>query len=429
VTVSGSGARPRPAEVIRASFRRAAHHARDPSAVLLVCQLIGAAVAFIANIAAARTLEPAGRGELALLLQIAYLSSLGLLLGCDRSVITTYSSRPVSTVARSFVRLLVAPSALFQIVIVAVLALPVPGIASWRTGLVLALLFAVVNAFVRAVRSVAIATGRHRNFLVYSLVSEALMLLALGLLVLTDVRESALWMLAYLVVGTAPTAVLLLLWTRVRPAAVPEDAGAGAAALRTARREGLQILPSALAHSGTLRIDRLLLAGLASTTALGMYASVATMTELIAWPLLAFADSRLGRWREAHDGGTLRLRKLLIATGLYCVAAVAMMTVTLRLILVPLLGPAYEPSLVLVLPLVVAAAVFGVSQILINLLIAVHRGPAASAVEIGGFVVSIVAYVVLIERCGALGAAYGSLLGYATCLIAAGLLLMGRRSR
>lgn len=396
--------------------------------MLLVCQLIGAAVAFIANIAAARTLEPAGRGELALLLQIAYLSSLGLLLGCDRSVITTYSSRPVSTVARSFVRLLVAPSALFQIVIVAVLALPVPGIASWRTGLVLALLFAVVNAFVRAVRSVAIATGRHRNFLVYSLVSEALMLLALGLLVLTDVRESALWMLAYLVVGTAPTAVLLLLWTRVRPA-VQEDAGAGAAALRTARREGLQILPSALAHSGTLRIDRLLLAGLASTTALGMYASVATMTELIAWPLLAFADSRLGRWREAHDGGTLRLRKLLIATGLYCVAAVAVMTVTLRLILVPLLGPAYEPSLVLVLPLVVAAAVFGVSQILINLLIAVHRGPAASAVEIGGFVVSIVAYVVLIERWGALGAAYGSLLGYSTCLIAAGLLLMGRRSR
>lgn len=423
MTIERTRSRPTPLDVMRASLRRALHHAHDPSVVLLTCQLLGAAVAFVANIAAARLLDPSGRGELALLLQVAYLSSLGLLLGCDRSVVTVYSGQPARTVTRAFVRLLVAPSALLLVVVVTLLALPVPGIASWRTALALAAVFAVANAFVRAVRSVAIAAGRNREFIAFSLVSEGLMLLGLAFLVVTGVESTALWMLAYLVVGTVPTFGWLLRWGTT---GAPEDGDVERR--RAARREGLQILPSAVAHSGILRIDRLLLAGLASTAALGMYAAVGTMTELIAWPLLAFADSRLGRWREAYDAGTLRMRTLLIGIVLYCVAAVAALAVALRLLLVPLLGPAYESAVDLVLPLAVAAAVFGVSQVLITLLIATRKGLFASGIEIAGFAVSVVAYVVLIQRWDALGAAYGSLLGYTTCLVAAAVLLL-RSSR
>lgn len=399
----------------------------DPSTVLLLCPVVTAGGAFIANILAARALEPSGRGELALLLQIGYLSSLGLLLGCDRSVVAVYSGHPVRTVARSFVRLLVAPSALFLTLATAAVAVPLPFFPSWRVGLVVALLFAVVNAFVRAVRSVAIAAGRHRQFLVYTLVSQALMLLALVALAVTGVDDSVTWMLAYLLIGMLTTSVLLARWVRV-PIGTGDLIGSGDE-FRAARREGLLLFPSALAHSGILRLDRLLLAGLASTAALGIYATVATMTELIAWPLLAYVDSRLGRWRAAHDAGTLYLGSLLLVVGVYCVLATVVMSVALRLLLVPMLGPAYEPALALVVPLAAAAAVFGISQVLVSLLIAVRRASLASAVEVVGFAVCVVAYVLLIARFGALGAAYGSLLGYFVCFAGAGLVLLRVRGR
>jgi O-antigen/teichoic acid export membrane protein len=394
----------------------------DPASVLLTCQLIAAAVAFVANILAARTLQPSGRGELALLLQIAYMSSLGLVLGTDRSVIVVYAGTPVRTVTRSFVRLLVTPSAICLVVVVAVVAVPVPGIGSWRIGLALALLFAMTNAFSRAVRSIAIAAGRQRDYLLYALFSNGLLILAIVSLFVLKVGNSALWMLAYLVAGTVSTVACVARWAwsgRLASHAdvTPEDGP------RQARREGLQLVPYALAHSGVLRLDRLLLAGLASTATLGIYASVATITELIAWPLLAFVSSRLGVWRKAHDSGALPLRKLFVLAASYCVTAGVLMAVATHLLL-PLLGPAYRSAGALVLPLVAAAGVFGMAHLVVTVLTAIRRNVLASVAEVVGFGVSIASYVVLIGRYGALGAAYGSLVGYVTSLAVAGGILL-----
>lgn len=413
-----------------ATMARARRLTGDPASVLLTCQLIVAAVAFVINILAARTLEPAGRGELALLLQIAYMSSLGLLLGTDRSVVVVYAGTPVRIVTRSFLRLLVTPSAICLVVVVAVAAVPVPGIGSWRSGLALALLFAVTNAFVRAVRAIAIAAGRQQDFLRYTLLSNALLVLAIVALFLLDAGNSAFWVLAYLGAGTVSTAACLARWAW--SARLGSHLGAvPAGGRRAARREGLQLLPSALAHSGALRLDRLLLAGLASTAALGIYASVATMTELIAWPLLAFVSSRLGVWRKAHDSGALPLRTLFVLAAAYCGIAAVVMAVALHFLLLPLLGPAYRSAGELVLPLVAAAGVFGMANLVVSVLIAIRRNALASVAEVIGFGVSLVSYVVLIGHYGALGAAYGSLVGYVTSLAVAGgiLLVCARRPR
>ncbi len=402
----------------------------DPASVLLTCQLIVAAVAFVANILAARTLDPAGRGELALLLQIAYMSSLGLVLGTDRSVVVVYAGTPVRIVTRSFVRLLLTPSAICLALVVAALAVPVPGIESWRIGLALALLFTVTNAFARAVRSIAIAAGRQQDFLRYTLLSNGLLILAIVALFVLEVDNSAFWVLAYLIAGTVSAAACLARWAcsgrlASHAGVIPEDGP------RQARREGLQLFPFALAHSGVLRLDRLLLAGLASTAALGIYASVATMTELIAWPLLAFVSSRLGAWRKAHDSGALALRKLFVLAAAYCGSAAVLMGVTTHLLLLPLLGPAYRSAGELVLPLVAAAGVFGMAHVVVSVLIAIRRNSLASVAEVVALGVSIVSYVVLIGHYGALGAAYGSLVGYVTSLAVAGgiLLVCVRRSR
>jgi hypothetical protein len=247
--------------------------ARDVSSALLVCQLVTGGVAFAVNILAARALAPTGRGELALLLQVAYLSSLGLLLGCDRSLVAVYGGNSVRVVSRAFMRLLRLPSLLGFVVIVVLFA--VPALGDWRTGLVFATLFAVVNAFVRGIRSIAIATGHYRGFYGYTLVSQALLMLVIGLLFLFHVDNTATWMLAYLVTGATPTAVWLARWTRSDPTPAQRTGRNGrecdnAARLRLARREGLQLLPASVANSGMMRLDRLLLPALGTTAALGI---------------------------------------------------------------------------------------------------------------------------------------------------------------
>jgi len=164
-------------------------------------------------------------------------------------------------------------------------------------------------------------------------------------------------------------------------------------------------------------VDRLALPALASTAALGLYASVATMTELLAWPLRAYADAKLGKWRAAHRDGGLRARPLVLAAAVYALVVTPVVAGAMYLLIVPVFGERYAPAKVLVLPLVVAAGLYAVSRISLGLLIAKGRGALVSAAELSGFAASFVGYVALIPPYGILGAAYGSLIGYGVCLI------------
>jgi len=183
------------------------------------------------------------------------------------------------------------------------------------------------------------------------------------------------------------------------------------------RREGLALFPAALSNMAMLRADRLALPALASTSALGLYASVATMTELLAWPLRAYADSCLGKWRAAHRAGTLNSRPILAAAVAYCLVVGPLVAGGLYLLIVPVFGEQYAPAKVVVLPLVVAAGLYAVSRISLGLLIARGHSALVSAAEITGFAVSFAAYLLLIPPYGILGAAYGSLIGYGACLL------------
>ncbi len=405
----------------------------DPSSQLLLAQLAAAGTAFVVNVLAARALDPSGRGELALALQVAYLTTLLLLLGTDRSLVTTYAGASARAGLAGAWSLLRVPAAVALVLVAAGALAPLPPL--WRTGMLVVAAFAVANAGLRALRSIAIASGRQHGFLVTTLVSQgALLVVAAGLFV-GGVDEVVVWVAGYVLVTAVPVAFCWRRWARAprRGGRGPDDGADGGAdddaddgaddwasvARTAARREGLVLLPSSLALAGTLRLDRLLLVGLASPAALGVYASVATMTELVAWPVQAWADSRLGRWRLAHQRGELLLlRPLVVTAGFLAVAGVAV-AVAVHVVLVPLLGAAYASAGELVAPLVVAAAVFGLSQLAITGLIAQGRAGVASGVEVAGFVVSVAAYVMLIPALGGLGAAYGSLAGYGASLLGA----------
>ncbi|GAA4587984.1 O-antigen/teichoic acid export membrane protein [Actinoplanes octamycinicus] len=388
---------------------------REPYVQLIASQMLTGAVAFAANILMVRSLTPTHRGEVALLLQVTYLATQVLLLGTERSFVATYHNVAPAPAVKAYAKLLLIPCAVGLAGAVLYTAVAPH---SHNPGPVLVAMLAwytVVEASSLATRSIAIAVGRVRDFMMCRVIESALLLVMLAGLYATHASHPEVWFLAYLVAGAVPTIVYLVVWLRLPPdpAAVPvrhEQA-------RMVRREGLSLFPAAISNMAMLRVDRLVIPALASTAALGLYTSVATMTELLAWPLRAYADSRLGRWRAAHQDGTLRAAPIVLAAAVYTLVAVPLVAGTLYLLIVPVFGHQYAPAKVVVLPLVIAAGLYALSRISLGLLIARGHGTLVSAAEITGFAVSFAVYLLLIPRLGILGAAYGSLAGYGACLL------------
>ncbi|GIE75253.1 hypothetical protein Aph02nite_12030 [Actinoplanes philippinensis] len=388
---------------------------REPSVQLLASQVLTGAVAMAANILMVRSLSPANRGEVALLLQVVYLATQLLLLGTERSFVAAYHNVSPAPAVRAYARLLAVPCLLFLAgAVIWQLAAP----ARLTPGpLIVAMLawFALIEATSLATRSIAIAVGRVRDFLVARVVEALLLFTMLVALYAGHASHPEWWFLAYLIAGATPTVVYLVIWLRLP---VVADAGpVRPEQNRQVRREGLALFPAALSNMAMLRVDRLVIPALASTAALGHYTSVATMTELLAWPIRAYADSRLGRWRASHNDGALRAAPIIAAAAVYVLVVVPLVAGGLYLLIEPLFGHEYADAKVIVLPLVAAAGLYAVSRISLGLLIAKGHGGLVSAAEIAGFVVSFAAYLLLIPRLGILGAAYGSLAGYGACLV------------
>jgi O-antigen/teichoic acid export membrane protein len=386
---------------------------REPYIQLLGSQVFTGVIAMAANVMMARALSPTGRGEVALMLQIVYLATQVLLLGTERSFTAGFHGAAPPSAVRAYARLLIVPCAggLLAAVAFAVVAPhgynPGPALIALVAG------YAVVEAIILATRAIAVAVGRMGDFVRCRLYDSLSVLAIMALLYFGHVTRPGAWVLAYLVAGALPTIVSVIVWLRLpTPAKAPAIGH-----LRHVRREGLTLFPAAMANMAMLRVDRLALPALASTAALGLYTSVATMTELLAWPLRAFADSRLGKWRAAHRDGQLKARPLILIATLYVVVAGPILAAGLYWLIVPVFGERYAPAKAVVLPLVVAAGLYAVSRVSLGILVSKGHGALVSVSEICGFAVSLAAYLLWIPEHGILGAAWGSLVGYGACLI------------
>lgn len=384
---------------------------RDPYVQLVASQLLIGAVALAANVMMVRALTPAHRGEVALLLQVVYLATQALLLGTERSFVAAYHEVPPAAAVRAYARLLVVPCGLGVAAAAGYAMLAPAALTPGPVVIALITTYALVEAASLAGRAVTIAIGRVHDFLASRVIESILLLAAMAVLFLARVDSPELWLVAYILACLVPTAGYLVFWLRLPGATIENDQN------RLVRRQGAALFPAAISNMAMLRSDRLALPVLASTTALGLYASVATMTELLAWPLRAYADSRLGRWRAAHQEGTLRTRPVVTAAIVYVVLVGPVLAAGMYLLIVPVFGPAYAPAKSVVLPLIAAAGLYAISRISLGLLVAKGHGTLVSAAEIAGFAVSFAAYLLLIPSHGILGAAWGSLLGYGAGLV------------
>ncbi|MFL6114026.1 MAG: lipopolysaccharide biosynthesis protein [Catenulispora sp.] len=388
---------------------------RETHVQLLASQVLNGLIALVANVLMARALSPTGRGEVALLLQVVYLATQVLLLGTERSFMAAYHGVAPAAAVRAYLRLLIVPTAVTVAAAAAFAAIapahynPGPGIIA------LIAVYAVTEAVILGTRAVAVVTHRMAGYLYARFADSGLLLVFLVLLFAGNVTQPVWWVLAYLFSSMAPTVVQIVRWLRLpAPAgATPITPGQN----RLVRREGLSLFPAALSNMAMLRVDRLALPALASTAALGLYTTVGTLTELLAWPIRAYADARLGHWRAAHRAGTLRTRPLIAGAVLYALVVTPIVAAGLYLLIVPVFGARYADAKVVVVPLVVAAGLYSISRVCLGLLIARGYAALVSTSEIVGFAASFTGYLLLIPPLGILGAAYGSLIGYGTSMI------------
>lgn len=361
--------------------------------------LSAAAVALVVNVLMARTLGPTARGEVAAVLQTAYLAAPLLTLGVERHALT--AARGTHAGADTHVWLVALP--------LAGLGLVLHGPAAAAVVLVAACTGAMTIR-----RSTGTAAGRLRLFLVVHLVTQCWVLLASVALHVASVSSVTAWTAVYV----APAGALFL----VCVVAASGRARQGVAAPRWVTRASLAHLPGTLAALAAARLERLALAVLAPGHALGTYIAVATASEVVAWVAQGLSEQRATRWGRAAPGERPFGRVLLVDAAYFLLVAAAL-GVAIWLVLLPALGPGFEPGRALVVPLCLAAASWAVYRQVVARLVATAGARSASLAELGTAACVAGGCLLAVPTEGAGGAAWAVVVSYVSGT-AGGLLLL-----
>ncbi|WP_435148195.1 lipopolysaccharide biosynthesis protein [Micromonospora aurantiaca (nom. illeg.)] len=388
---------------------------------LVAAQLVTGAASLAINAMAARSMGPAGRGSLALLLQLTYLANMLAMAGTDRAYPATAPvGRDIRQTSADALRLVILPGA-----VVLLAAAPIAyalGGNGRGTGLVTVIgCMLTIGALLTAaaLRTGAAAAGVTRPYLLATVTGQAALMVSAALLTLVGTGSPQTWLLAY---GAALAVGPMVAWRllrRLRPAAPP------AHGLVPARRLGLRLLPAAAASLVVLRADRLLLPWLGSYEQLGLYIVVATVAEFAIWPVQNWIDVQSPRWHQRFLAGELRRTGPLLAAAGYGIVSGLLLLAAGRLLVVPVFGSEYRESTALLVPLAIATACYSVSRAAIGLGVAAGRARGALAADIPAMVVAVGAYLLLIPHYGAMGAAVGSAVAYGVGAVLA-LLLAAR---
>ncbi|MGJ5725772.1 lipopolysaccharide biosynthesis protein [Brevibacterium sp. H602] len=381
------------------------------AAVLVAAQILAAGGAVTVNLLAAVVLSPAGRGDLAFALQLAYFLSVFAVMGLERPFIASRSGG-FGTEYRVFARM-VTPGTLCVLPIAFIAAALSPFSTRWMwMGVIAIAAYVALNSLVHALRVAYVCSREWKWFAVNAIVTQLIIVVGAVLLVLIGVNDPVVWMWAY-AASAVPTAILLFVAPRPSKHLEPTRTEK-----RGLRRRGWVLLPSEFSNSAMLRSDRLLLPILSNSAALGLYVTVATVLEMATWPVQQWVDASLRNWSQGFSSHSFPAVRIIARSVLLLVASAAVLAAAAYAMIVFVLPDSYAPAAAAIIPLAVSAVIFGVTRVQQGLLIAADSPGTVSVVEIIGTVASLIAYITLIPHYGMFGAAYGSIIGYAVCAAA-----------
>jgi O-antigen/teichoic acid export membrane protein len=245
----------------------------------------------------------------------------------------------------------------------------------------------------------------------------------------------ALWLLNHLTVETAAFSAmagqfaamflaLFAVWRQLRPRWQPSWLQ-----WRNAVNYGLRGYPGTVADFATLRMDQLLLGGLASSTAIGLYFVAVRLSEITAVLAGSVADAvmpEVAAAKHSARADNLLARSLRLTVYTHLVVLVPLWLAAPHILRI-VYGPSFSAAGGTFRILLVASVVLTAGGIAVSGLNGFGHPGLSTIARVSSAVVTVIALLTLLPRMGIAGAAVASLLGYSVMMIVAFIALMRQR--
>jgi O-antigen/teichoic acid export membrane protein len=386
------------------------------AARLAVSNLAIPASAVLTGPILARALGPAGRGALAAVLSPLQLVPLVVTFGLPQALIYVVATGRASTSQARRLALTLGAGA-GAISAAGIIALTPTLLHRYphqqHVLIVLSLTLPVIMAL-GSLRYVAQGTGHYELMTRERWFSVLVRLILITIFALVGALTIA--AAAWFTHGVAVLATLLLLPVyRLRGKGSGHRKGSEPRLTRFVVRYGLVTWMGTVGGVLVTRLDQVLLTPLAGPRELGYYAVAVSVAEVPLVALLAISDVV---FTASADRGNSDLvarasRATILGSVPLCIAGVLLAP----LVVPPIFGSGFEPSVRMTQVLFVATIPNAIALVLTSGLLAAGRPGFASRAQLTAAAVTVTALLLLVPPLGAIGAAYASLLAYATAAI------------
>ena len=216
--------------------------------------------------------------------------------------------------------------------------------------------------------------------------------------------------------ATSMLLALIAVWHQLRPSWQPSWAE-----FKISLGYAVRDYPGGVADFTTLRLDQLVLAGMASNVAIGLYVVAVRLSEMTTLAADAIADAlmpEVAASKAENRAELLWARSFRLAIYMHAVLLVPLW-LGAPLILRVLFGETFVPATGALRWLLVAAAVWSLGSIVISGLRGFGYPGLSTLARFSAAAVTTVALVILLPRLGIAGAAIASLIGYSVMLVIA----------